>query len=477
MREVNLHISSNAPGLLKRIKTGHQTTDRTAGKSFRRVRRGLVLFTIVYLLLFQIPQVSAAGITRGPYLQQGTSTSVVLRWRTDAPADSRVIYGLNPSALTYNIEQPTYTTEHELQLTGLKPDTKYYYAIDTYDVVMTGGDEAHSFVTAPPAGTNTPTRVWILGDSGSAGPDAEAVRDGYVAYSNGQTPDFWIMLGDNAYGDGLDDEYQTAVFDMYPGFLKSSVLWSTIGNHDGHSAYSYDMSGPYYDIFTLPTDGSAGGVPSGTEAYYSFDYGNIHFICLDSFDSDRGPGSAMLAWLEQDLLETTQDWIIAFWHHPPYSKGSHDSDEENELIEMREYALPILEDYGVDLVLSGHSHSYERSFLIDGHYGSSDTLTGNMIVDSGDGDEYGTGAYKKLTGGTAPHEGAVYVVAGSSGKISEAPLDHPVMYRSLLNLGSLELNISDGFLDARFIGTDGAILDSFTINKGNVPLSGAALQG
>ena len=56
----------------------------------------------------------------------------------------------------------------------------------------------------------------------------------------------------------------------------------------------------------------------------------------------------MLTWFELDLADTTQDWIIAYWHHPPYSKGSHDSDNpiglDPELVEMRENVVPILED-------------------------------------------------------------------------------------------------------------------------------------
>ena len=91
-----------------------------------------------------------------------------------------------------------------------------------------------------------------------------------------------------------------------------------------------------------------------------------------------------VARLEADLAATDQDWIIAFWHPPSYTKGSHDSDTEIRLIEMRENLLPILENHGVDLVLTGHSHSYERSFLLDGHYGTSDTLTEEMQVDPGD---------------------------------------------------------------------------------------------
>ena len=86
----------------------------------------------------------------------------------------------------------------------------------------------------------------------------------------------------------------------------------------------------------------------------------------------------MLTWLEADLAANTNEWLIAFWHHPPYSKGSHDSDWEMELIQMRENALPLLESYGVDLVLSGHSHCYERSYFLDGHYGRSSALRPEM---------------------------------------------------------------------------------------------------
>src|SRR3989449_4967564 len=251
---------------------------------------------------------------------------------------------------------------------------------------------------------------------------------------------------------------------MYHMVLRNTVLWPTFGNHDAHSADSTSQSGPYYDIFTLPKNGEAGGMASGTKAYYSFDYGNIHFICLDSSGSDRSPSGAMLTWLKADLAATKQDWRIAFWHHPPYSKGSHDSDKEPELIQMRQYALPILESYGVDLVLSGHSHSYERSYLLDGHYGKSNTLTSSMIVDPGDGREDGDGAYEKPLG-LAPHAGTVYVVAGSSGDTTGGPLNHPVMYLSLNELGSLVLDIDGYRLDAKFLSSTGVVRDYFTIKK------------
>ena len=128
--------------------------------------------------------------------------------------------------------------------------------------------------------------------------------------------------------------------------------------------------GPYYEAHVLPTGGEAGGVSSGTEAYYSFDYANVHFIVLDSMDSSRAPGSAMLTWLQADLSGTTQEWVIVYFHHPPYTKGSHDSDSAADsggrLVAMRENVLPILEAGGVDLVLGGHSHIYERSYPLLG---------------------------------------------------------------------------------------------------------------
>jgi hypothetical protein len=134
--------------------------------------------------------------------------------------------------------------------------------------------------------------------------------------------------------------------------------------------------------------------------------------------------------------------------------------------DMRENALPLLEQGGVDLVLTGHSHSYERSFLIDGHYGVSATFIPSMIVDGGDGDPLGDGAYQKQSPTTEPHEGAVYAVAGSSAKISGGSLNHPVMVTSLNVLGSMVLDVNGGVLDALFLDAAGQVRDRFRIVKG-----------
>ena len=264
------------------------------------------------------------------------------------------------------------------------------------------------------------------------------------------------------YDTGTLEEYQRGVFDMYPQLLRNSVLWTAIGNHDAASANSNDQTGPYYELFTLPTRGEAGGVASGTAAYYSFDYGNIHFISLDSYGSVRAPNGAMFTWLAQDAALSDKDWKIAFWHHPPYTKGSHDSDEEIELIEIRERALPIIEEAGIDLVLCGHSHSYERSYLIDGHYGLSHTFTSRMKKDGGSGREDESGAYQKPLLGS--HSGTVYIVAGTSA-LADLVSPHPAMHTSLSIPGSLVLDIQGKRLDLKFIDQHGEVKDYFTMKK------------
>jgi hypothetical protein len=416
------------------------------------------------LVLAATAVAEAQSLSRGPYLQQGSENSVIVRWRTSSATNSRVRIGTalaNP--LPTVVDDGTSTAEHEVKVTGLAANTRYYYSVGSTTATLAGPDANHFFVTSPLPGAAKPTRVWVLGDAGTKDANQRAVRDAYYGFTGTRHTDLWLMLGDNAYNDGTDSEYQAAVFDMYPAMLRKSVLWSTLGNHDGHSADSGSQTGPYYDLFTFPKSGEAGGLASGTEAYYSFDYGNIHFICLDSYDTSRSATGAMATWARNDANATTRDWIIAFWHHPPYSKGSHDSDSESALREMRANFNPILEAAGVDLVLCGHSHSYERSFLLDGHYGDSSTFSSTHKVDGGSGRD--PAPYSKPSG-TVANEGAVYVVAGSSGKISGGSLDHPAMFISLNNLGSMVIDVDGNRLDAKFIRENGSTADSFSIVKG-----------
>lgn len=440
----------------------------------------LILFAIFCSAFFSAGGFAQTAIvTRGSYLQMGTANSVTVRWRTDLPTNSRVEFGTTQGFLSQTVDNFNLTTEHEIRLTNLNAGTKYFYSIGSTTQILNGNDANHFFVTSPALGQTAPARIWVLGDSGTADINARAVRNAYLNYNGAAYTNLLLMLGDNAYNNGTDAEYQAAVFNMYPTILRQTPLWSTIGNHETAQSTNPPSSLPYFQMFTFPAAAEAGGIASGTEKYYSFDYGNIHFVCLDSMTSSRAPGSAMLAWLQNDLAQNLQPWTIAFWHHPPYTRGSHNSDSEIELIEMRQNILPILEAYDVDLVLTGHSHSYERSFLINGHYGASWTFTDAMKKNAGGGREDVDGAYKKPAAPNVhfPNQGAVYAVAGSSGKISGGALNHPAMFVSLNNLGSMILDVNDKRLDAKFLRENGAIADYFTIIKGISPTAASVTVG
>jgi hypothetical protein len=407
-------------------------------------------------------------VIRGPYLQKGTPNSMVVRWRTATATESVIDYGTVLGNLNQKVSDLTAKTEHEIEITGLAANTVYYYRISNSSEVLIPEASDMYFKTHPITGSSHPFTFWALGDAGTANDNQRAVRDAYYNYIGTDVIDGILFLGDNAYKDGNDNEYQSAFFDIYDKRLKNSVAWSTLGNHDGHQADSESQTGPYYDIFTFPKSGESGGTASGTEAYYSFDYGNVHFIVLESYETDRSVGGVMYNWAVSDIQNTMQDWIIAFWHHPPYSKGSHDSDTESALEQMRENFIPLLENNGVDLVLSGHSHSYERSYFLNGHYGTSgtfDSATHTIGVNGyGDGKIDGAGAYEKTTSGADSGKGAVYVVAGSSGKLSDV-FNHDAMAVSLYQLGSCIIDVDGNILNVKFISETGAINDYFTIQK------------
>jgi hypothetical protein len=413
------------------------------------------------------------GISRGPYLQSGSSSNVIVRWRSVFATDCRVRFGTNVGNLDLVAQNLAVTNEHQILLNGLSANAKYFYAVGSTSDNLSG-DTNYFFTTAPEPGTAKPTRIWVIGDAGRKDSNQQAVRDAYYAFTGSRETDLWLMLGDNAYDNGTDAEYQAAVFDMYSVLLRKSVLWSALGNHETAQSTAFNDSYPYFSLFTFPTNSVAGGMASGTEHYYSFDYGNIHFICLDSMTASRATNGAMATWLRADLNSTTNRWIIAFWHHPPYTKGSHNSDTETPLIEMRQNFLPILEEGGVDLVLTGHSHSYERSFLLDGHYSFSTNLVSSMKLNPNGGRENQTGAYIK-TPNLISHQGAVYAVVGSSGQISGGNLNHPAMFVSLNLLGSMVLDIDGDRLDAKFLRETGAVNDYFTILKREIGFEAATI--
>jgi hypothetical protein len=436
-------------------------------------------------------EADASALERAPSLHNATTSSVVVRWRTAVPTESHVAYGPAPGSLTSSVTSAQPTTEHEVGISGLVSATRYYYSVGTTAVTHAGDDPDHYFETQPTPGTRPPVRVWVIGDSGACATSAQGctnagdVRDAYFDFVGSELADVWLLLGDNAYSTGTDAQYTAGFFDVYPAVMRNTVVWPAPGNHEFGASDSPTQAGPYYGSFTMPVLGEAGGVPSFTEAYYSFDHANVHFVSLDSHDTSRaapanpetdvcapGEGGAMYQWLCADLAATDKDFVIVYWHHPPYTKGSHDSDDctvsgDQILCEMRERFLPVLDFHGVDLQLTGHSHSYERSVLVDGHYGPSGECSGGeCFVDGGDGDPGGDGPYQKATLAAAPGEGTVYAVVGSSSTLTGGPLNHPVMSISLAELGSMVIDVDGHQLDARFIDDANQVRDHFRIVKG-----------
>jgi len=487
------------------------------------------------------------------FLQQVSSSSAILKWRGEA---QRACIASSLRALRKSRQsnceaaRSTAGDHREVLFADLIADTTYFYSV--------GGlaGEQQQFRTAPTTGSvpaDGSTRIWIIGDSGTASEryprtgeathpgEAAAVYAGYRAYAETtgkESTDLFLLLGDNAYLEGTDAQWQESLFVVYPDLLKQAAVWPTIGNHEmgaalidiclfktlsqcdhgpvkmfmggvssasNPAAYDGDRDGkpdgtgmPYLDIFSLPTRAEAGGVPSGTEQYYAFDYGNVHLISLDSQLSarDRAQRAAMKQWLIADLQANTQDWTVVIFHHPPYSKGAnHDSDlvENNVIdrpqIDMRLEFTPLFEAHGVDVVYSGHSHSYERSYYLRGHTGTSESYShaehAELIEGNPDSPSLGQGAatYAQLSPTSdGVDDRVVYSVAGSSGKadhnsgLTEAGvwLRHPAHIKQaadalgrngLAITGSVVIDVTAAELTARFINDRGEELDHYTITR------------
>jgi hypothetical protein len=443
------------------------------------------------LLLFLTSLVASAetipAFSRQPYLQLATHDSVRVVWRTRKDIDPKVVFGraldqlANPASQILTRTHPTLVAENSLfqdapvdtrqfeaTLSGLEPSTTYYYAIYDGTTRLTPEDKSYRFKTNPVPGSDVPVYFWVVGDSGTGGKAQAEVHNAMVQHNidTRRELDLYLHVGDMAYGSGTNQEFSDRFFKMYEPTLRNVVCWPSMGNHEGRTSKGATGIGPYYDAYICPSQGQAGGLPSGKEAYYSFDFGKVHFICLDSHDLDRRPTGEMAQWLKADLEKTKADFLVAFFHHPPYTKGSHDSDREGQLIEMREYIMPILESGGVDLVFTGHSHIYERSMLIDGAY-HTPSIPDGVILDDRDGDPSGDGPYKKSEG-LNPNNGTVSVTTGHGGTTNRRSGTHPLMRRIIVENGSCLITIKGDTIKGEMLNLNGKIRDTFAIHKSGV---------
>jgi acid phosphatase type 7 len=422
-------------------------------------------------------------LVRGPYLQQATPKSMLIRWRTDALSRSRVNFGTSSAGLNGQVTDSALVTEHKILLTGLQPATRYFYTIGDVKNKLQG-DTGNYFYSLPNPGDTDTYRIAAFGDCGNNSINQRNVRDQLLRYLGKKYLNAWILLGDNTYPDGTDAEFQANFFNIYKdNLLKHYPLFPSPGNHDYHdiefsaavAQQTHEIA--YYQNFSMPDSNENMGVPSNTAEYYSFDIGNIHFLSLDSYGKADGKrlsdtSGPQATWIKRDLENAAgAEWIIAYWHHPPYTMGSHNSDTEKELSDIRENFIPLLERYGVDIVLGGHSHDYERSRLMYGYYGNDsafDAARFNVSQSSGktEGSDPASAYVKKTLRG----KGTVYVVTGSAGKLGgmQKTFPHKAMYFSDAKHGGVSyIEVSGSRLMFKWICADGIVRDQFTMIKQN----------
>jgi Icc-related predicted phosphoesterase len=440
-----------------------------------------IKYLIVLLLLLHLTKAKAQKIIRGPYLQMATPNSMTIRWRTDVATSSKVNFGSNVNSLNLSIAENSLKTEHQITVNKLQPSSKYFYNIEANNGVLQG-DADNFFVTSPPVGSEPVVKIWALGDMGMGTEVQTKVYQQYLKFAGNNYTNLWLLLGDNAYAQGYDWEYQQRFFEYYQTdrLMKQTVIFPSPGNHDYTPTTNRVIEDPildYFKIFTMPTNGEIGGVPSKSKAYYSYNYANIHFVSLDSYGIEAldkylySPDSKQMKWLEEDLKANKQKWTIVYWHHPPYSMGSRNSDTEKDLTSIRENIIPLLEKYKVDLVLNGHSHTYERSQMIKGHYGLEATFDPTIHGVSSSNGRYdnSTNSCPYITNSkSSESQGIVYVVNGCGAANGGAQVNYPhdaMIYSNNMDGGSLFLEISGNRLEAKFITEDGSIKDQFSIFK------------
>jgi len=300
-------------------------------------------FAIIILLL---PIVVMAAIDRGPILSsQRPNCVMTVNFRTENLCVGEVHYRLLPDGLWRSNLDPTTDTLHHLEM-YISPYSQYEY------YVLADGDSSgiFSFWTAPEIGDNRDFNFCAYGDT-RTGLVAHYVIIDHVMTCN---PMFMVHTGD-MIEDGIDtddwDVYFSELCDWHD-IAQSVPYFYAMGNHDDESPY-------FYEAIDLPCNN-----PAGTEAYSSFDWGRIHFFTMNS-EIDYSVTSAQYAFLQNDLATASSspnyDFLIGLVHRPFYSSGYHGREED-----MAEVLEPLLETYGVDLVLQGHDHLYERTYPQDG---------------------------------------------------------------------------------------------------------------
>lgn len=305
-------------------------------------------------------------IARQPYLQNTTTSSVTVVWRSAYAAESIVEYGETPALGRVAGSFGANVIDHAVEITGLQSGTTYWYRVNANQQPAT---VRLPFETAPLPGSGTEVSFLAFGDSGTASPEQYALG----ARMATEDADFVLHTGDLVYpSGGLPNpipEYDLRVFKPYEDLFRLHPFFPATGNHDAKAAFV-----PFQSAFFLPDHG---GSDVTRELYYSFTWGDAKIVVLETTLLHKLPFGEPYHWLVNELSSNTSKWLIVVGHHPLYShRGT-----EPGLVPTLE---PLFETYGVDLVLAGHDHDYERSLPVK-QYNTDPNYPGLIHVITGGG--------------------------------------------------------------------------------------------
>lgn len=288
--------------------------------------------------------------TRMPYIQNTTSNSIQIIYKTLSHLPSTIELGTSIGTAQKIVVSQS-ATNHVATLTGLLSGTEYFYRVSA----GLPGNEAvtdwRSFRTFKPAGA---VNFLVMGDSGWATPGQLAV----ARQLERPATDLLMHVGDLIYYSFSHFAADFRCFSVYSEFMRDTPIFVALGNHD-----SYVDRLAIHESFYLPTNSV-----TGTEHFYSFDHGDIHFVALWA-DLQAGasyaPGSPQYNWLEKDLAASTKRWKFIFFHHVYRSSAYHGNDNYNyngllDSVELQQSIGVLAARYGVQIIFNGHDHDFER---------------------------------------------------------------------------------------------------------------------
>ena len=355
----------------------------------------------------------AATLSRYPYLQNVAGDRATVMWATLESGSGTVRYSTDQKtwrtatarirAFSSALTGLVFTFyQYEADLTALSPGADYYYQ------VMMDGSQMTEVIRFRTAGPGAFTYL-ALGDSGINSTEQRTLAAMMMREPN---VSLVVHTGDIAYLHGTFQEFQSNHFDIYGSsspalngnMMRSIPFFLTPGNHEYYNQEYYPPSGglfPYLSLHSFPTEGVP---PVDAGHYYSFDWGNAHFVSLDTNLSEGGEpnepwkvraatplwtamnaNGGMFRWLDQDLAGSRKFWRIVFFHESPYAGGNNVNDPACKAI--RDYIAPILDRHEVPLAMNGHEHNYQRS----------KPIRDNAAVAAGEGTVYlttGGGGYE-----------------------------------------------------------------------------------